>query len=70
MEFLIKLSGAMKYLMGFLKIKWGYSGVDENQWGLPLKSLGFTFNGAVTGCRRDVLSFILFLQFFAQMAKF
>ena len=40
----------IKYLMEFFKITWGCSVVGVKSVGLPLKSLRFTFNGAVTGC--------------------
>ena len=41
----------MKYSMGFLKNEWGCTGVGERSVGLPQRSLGFTFNGAVTAGR-------------------
>ena len=49
MGFLIELSGVMEYSMGFWKTKYGYSRVGEKSMGLLEKSLGFTFNGAITG---------------------
>ena len=37
--------------MGFRKTEWGCNEVDEKSMGLPEKSVGSTFNGAVTGGR-------------------
>ena len=46
---LIKLSGVMECLMGFWEAEWGCNGIGEKPVGLPKKSMGFSFNGAVTG---------------------
>ena len=47
--FLLKLSRVREYRMGFWKTEWGYNRVCKESMGLPEKSVGSTFNGAVTG---------------------
>ena len=41
--------GLIKCRMGFWETEWAFSGVGQKPVGFPEKSMGFTFNGAVTG---------------------
>ena len=45
--------------MGFWKIDRGCSGVGEESMGLPERSMGLTFHGAITGGRHAEQSIIL-----------
>ena len=51
----MKLSGVMEHWMGFWETEWGWNGVGQKRMGLPEKSMGFTFYGAVTGGRYPIL---------------
>ena len=60
-----EVSGVMEYWMGFWETKWGCSGVGQKPIGLPEKSMGFTFNGAVRGGSQMVLIWKLYLGVFS-----